>query len=99
MGWFVNEALAMSAIGGVENNATAFNRFRCQTMMHHSRREKTQSGMAVFVVIPGEELQRERTVILERPLSLVSRRFRYCPKASSTTPMNSNHIVPGSGAT
>jgi len=34
--------------------------------MNHGRREKAQSGMAVFVVIPGEELLGERTSILQR---------------------------------
>src|ERR1019366_7009598 len=57
----------MSAVGGVENSATPFNGFRSQTVMNHSRREKAQPGMAVFIVIPGEELQGEGTGILERP--------------------------------
>jgi hypothetical protein len=35
-------------------------------MMKHSRREKAKSGMAVLVVIPGEELLGERTSILQR---------------------------------
>jgi hypothetical protein len=30
VGWFVNEALGMSAIGGVENSAMPFNRVRRQ---------------------------------------------------------------------
>jgi hypothetical protein len=56
LGRLADEALGMSAVGGVENSATPFNRFRSQTIMNHSRREKAQSGMAVLVVIPGEEL-------------------------------------------
>lgn len=38
--------------------------------MNHSRREKAQSGMAVLVVIPGEELLGEGTSILQRPKTL-----------------------------
>ena len=57
----------MSGVGGVENDAPPRNGFRRQTMMHHSRREKAQSGMAVLVVIPGEELLGEGTGILKTP--------------------------------
>jgi hypothetical protein len=55
-----DEALGMSAVGGIENSATPFNRFRSQTMVDHSRREKAQSGMAVLVVILGKELLERR---------------------------------------
>jgi hypothetical protein len=67
LGRLADEALRMSTVGGVENRTTPFNRFRSQTIMNHSRREKAQSGMAVLVVIPGEELLGEGTGILERP--------------------------------
>jgi hypothetical protein len=62
-----DEALRMSAVGGIENGAPPLNGLRCQTVMYHSRREKSQSGMAVLVVIPGEELLGEGTSILQRP--------------------------------
>jgi hypothetical protein len=56
LGRLADEAFRMSAAGGIENGAPPLNGFRCQTIMNHSRREKAQSGMAVFIVIPGEEL-------------------------------------------
>src|SRR5665213_1912444 len=60
----------MSAVGGVENGTTPFDRFRSQTIMNHSRRKKAQSGMAMLFVIPGEELLGKGTGILERPETL-----------------------------
>ena len=69
LGRLADEAFGMSAVGGGENGAPPFNRFRSQTIMNHSRREKTQSGMTVLVVIPGEELLGKRTGILKRPKS------------------------------
>ena len=45
----------MSAVSGVENRTTVFNGFR------------SQPGMAMFIVIPGEELLGERARILKRP--------------------------------
>jgi hypothetical protein len=56
LGRLADESLGMSGVGGVENDAPPLNGFRCQTMMHHGRREKAQSGMAVLFVIPGEKL-------------------------------------------
>jgi hypothetical protein len=70
LGPLADEAFRMSAVGGIGNGAPLLNGFRCQTMMHHSRREKAQSGMAVLVVIPGKELLGERTGILQRPKAL-----------------------------
>ena len=67
---FTDEAFGMSTVGCVENGAPPLDGFRRQTMMNHSRREKAQSGMAVLVVIPGEELPRERTSILKGPKAL-----------------------------
>ena len=64
LGRLADEALGMSAVGGVENSTAPFNRFRSQTIMNNSRREKAQSGMAVLVVIPGEELLGEAPGIL-----------------------------------
>ena len=56
LGRLADKAFGMSAVGGIENGAPPLNGFRGQAVMHHSRREKAQSGMAVFVVIPDEEL-------------------------------------------
>jgi hypothetical protein len=67
LGRLADEALGMSAVGGVENRTTPFNRFGSQTGVNYGRREKAQSGMAVLVVIPGEELLGEGTGILKRP--------------------------------
>src|SRR5580704_2999688 len=44
-----------------------FDRLRRQTMMNHSRGEKTQPGMAVLVVVPGEEFLGEGSGILQTP--------------------------------
>ena len=63
--WFPNEPLGMSCVGSVENGAPPHDGLMGQTVMHHSRREKAQSGMAVLVVVPGEEILRERASILE----------------------------------
>jgi hypothetical protein len=41
----------MSTVGRIENGAPPLNGFRRQTMMHHSRSEQAQSGMAVFLVM------------------------------------------------
>ena len=65
LGRLADEAFGMSAVSGIENGAPPLNGFRRQTMMHHSRREQAQSGMAVFIVIPGEELLGEGTGILK----------------------------------
>ena len=62
-----DEAVGMSSVSGVENDAAAVNGRSRQTMMNHCRRKKAQAGMAVMIVIPGEELLAERTGILERP--------------------------------
>ena len=67
LGRLADEALGVSAVSGVENRTALCNRFRSQTMMDHSRREKAQSGMAMLFVIPGEELLGEGTGILQRP--------------------------------
>jgi hypothetical protein len=56
VGRLTDEALRMSAVGGIENGAPPLNGFRRQTMMHDRRREKAQAGMAVLIVIPGEKL-------------------------------------------
>jgi len=54
LGRLADEALGMSAVGGVENGTTPFDRFRSQTIMNHSRRKKAQSGMAMlFVMLRG----------------------------------------------
>ena len=63
--WFPNEALGMSAICSVENSASLLDGLLRQTVMHHGRSEKSQSGMAVLLVVPGEEILRERASILE----------------------------------
>ena len=56
LGRLADEALGMSAVSGIENGTPLLDGFRRQAMMHDSRREQAQSGMAVFVVIPGEKL-------------------------------------------
>src|SRR5258707_7356743 len=55
----------MSCVGSVENGASPVDGLMRQTVMDHSRREKSQSGMAVLVVVPGEEILREGASILE----------------------------------
>ena len=62
-----DEALGMSAVSGIQNDTPLLDGFRRQAMMHDSRKEKAWSGMAVLVVIPGEELLGERAGILQRP--------------------------------
>jgi hypothetical protein len=62
-----NKAFGMSAVSSIENGAPLFNRLRRQTIMNHSGGEKTQPGMAVLVVVPGEELLGERPGVLQTP--------------------------------
>ena len=57
----------MSGIGCVEHAAALFDRLRGETVMNHGRGEKTQPGMAVLVVVPGEELLRKSPRILQTP--------------------------------
>jgi hypothetical protein len=56
LGRFADEAFRMSAVGGVENSAALVNDGGSQPVVNHGRGEKAQSGMAVLLVIPGEEL-------------------------------------------
>jgi len=55
----------MHAICSVENGASPLDGFLRQTVMHHCRREESQPGVAVLVVVPGEEFLRKRTSILK----------------------------------
>ena len=55
----------MSGVGGIENGTTPLDGLGRQTVVDHSRREKTESGVAVLVVIPGKELLGETSGILK----------------------------------
>ena len=62
-----NKAFGMSAVSSIENGAPLFKRLRRQTVMNHSRGEKTQPGVAVLVVVPGEEFLGKRPGVLQAP--------------------------------
>ena len=51
----MDEAFGMDAIGGIENGLALFENERGLVVVDHGRRHQTESGMAVFVVVPGEE--------------------------------------------
>jgi hypothetical protein len=57
----MDEAFRMSLVGGMQNDpALCDNGGRREVMMDHSRGEKTQSGMEMLLVVPGEEILGER---------------------------------------
>ena len=60
-----DEPFGMSLISSIENGAPLFDCLGRETVMNHSRGEKTQPGMAVFGVVPGEKLLGEGPGILQ----------------------------------
>ena len=64
---FANKAFRMNAVSGVQNGAALFDGGGRQTMVNHGRAEQAESGMAMLLVVPGEELLAEGPGVLQRP--------------------------------
>jgi hypothetical protein len=73
--WFPNEPLGMSCVGSVENGASPLDGLMRQTVMHHSRREKsfsrqfllTTQWMAVLTGDPAQSKCGIRDWIMSKP--------------------------------
>ena len=56
--WFgglVDEAFGVDAIGGIENGLALFPDQRGLVVVDHGRGDHADSGVAMFIVVPGEE--------------------------------------------
>ena len=49
-----NEAVWVRLVGGVEDHLATCQSGRCVSEVNHSRKEKTDAGVAMFLVVPGK---------------------------------------------
>jgi hypothetical protein len=64
-GWFANETLGVSRVGGIENHLTMRQDLRSLAAVDHGRRHQTKSGMMVLMVVPLKKALAESTSILD----------------------------------
>ena len=57
----------MSQVGGIQYGSALFDGGGRETVVNHGRGKQAESGMAVLVVVPGEELLRKNPRILQTP--------------------------------
>jgi len=74
LGRFSDEVLRVSLIGGIEDSLALLPDQRGLVVVDHGRGHQAERGMAVLVVIPGEEAQAEAAGILDRAKAV--REFR-----------------------
>ena len=55
-----NKALRMREVSGIEHELTLSDDMLSLTVVDHGRCEKADAGVAVLMVVPGEELLGER---------------------------------------
>ena len=61
----MNEAVRVGQVGGVENGLTLFTDGRSLAEVDHGGRQHADAGMAMVVVIPGEESLAEGVAVLK----------------------------------
>ena len=64
---FSNKAFGMSHVGGIEDLASLCDGGGREAVMNHGGGEQTETGVAMFFVVPGEKNLAKGASILDRP--------------------------------